>query len=216
MAKIWGVPAHLGNHLMLYYNKDIVSEAPADTDELVAVAQANTDAANNKYGLVFNQTESFWLVPWLGGFGGEVFAEDGVTPTLDTEAMVGALSFLHDLKYANGVMPAEADYNVADGLFLQGDAAMIVNGDWTLGAYVDNFGDSLGLAPLPQVVGGEFPKPYLGGKYIYMSADAAADEATAAAAADFMQFATNTEISSRRSSCCGACLPIWRPLTTLS
>ena len=67
-------------------------------------------------------------VPFLGGFGGRVFAEDGVTPTLDTEAMVNALTFMHDLKYDLGVMPAEADYNVADGLFKQGDAAMIVNG----------------------------------------------------------------------------------------
>ena len=120
---------------------------------MIAIAQANTDAAAGKYGLVFNQTESFWLVPFLGGFGGSVFAEDGVTPTLDTDAMVGALTFLHDLKYANGVMPAEADYNVADGLFNHGDAAMIVNGDWTLGAYVETFGESLGLGPIPEIVG---------------------------------------------------------------
>jgi arabinogalactan oligomer/maltooligosaccharide transport system substrate-binding protein len=110
----WGIPVSFGNHLMLYWNKDLVPEAPADSDALIAAAQANTDAAGGKYGLTFNQTESFWLVPFLGGFGGSVFAEDGVTPTLDTEAMVGALQFMHDLKYANALMPAESDYAVSD------------------------------------------------------------------------------------------------------
>ncbi len=165
-GELWGVPASFGNHLMLYWNKDLVPEGPANSDEMIAIAQENTDAANNKYGLVFNQTESFWLVPFLGGFGGSVFAEDGVTPTLDTEAMVGALQFLHDLKYADGVMPAEADYNVADGLFSQGDAAMIVNGDWALGTYAETFGDSLGLGPIPEIVGDEWPKPYTAGKFL--------------------------------------------------
>lgn len=189
----WGVPANFGNHLMLYWNKDLVPEGPVNSDELVAMAQANTDAANNKFGLVFNQTESFWLVPFLGGFGGSVFAEDGVTPTLDTEAMVGALTFMHDLKYANGLMPAEADYNVADGLFSQGDAAMIVNGDWALGAYAEALGDSLGLGPIPEIVGYEWPRPYTAGKFLMASTDAIADEEKAAVVSDFMQFATNAE-----------------------
>jgi arabinogalactan oligomer/maltooligosaccharide transport system substrate-binding protein len=190
---LWGAPANFGNHLMLYWNKDMLPEGPVNSDELIAMAQANTDAANGKFGLVFNQTESFWLVPFLGGFGGSVFAEDGVTPTLDTEAMVGALQFMHDLKYANGVMPAEADYNVADGLFAQGDAAMIVNGDWALGTYSETFGESLGLGPIPEIVGGEWPRPYTAGKFLMASADAAADEETAAVVGDFIQFATNTE-----------------------
>jgi len=190
---LWGAPASFGNHLMLYWNKDLVPEGPVNSDELIAMATENTDAANNKFGLVFNQTESFWLVPFLGGFGGSVFAEDGVTPTLDTEAMVGALTFMHDLKYANGVMPAEADYNVADGLFAQGDAAMIVNGDWALGAYSETLGDSLGLGPIPEIVGFEWPKPYTAGKFLMVSADAAVDEEKGPVVGDFIQFATNTE-----------------------
>jgi arabinogalactan oligomer/maltooligosaccharide transport system substrate-binding protein len=190
---LWGAPVSFGNHLMLYWNKDLLPDGPVNSDELIAMAQANTDVDNGKFGLVFNQTESFWLVPFLGGFGGSVFAEDGVTPTLDTEAMVGALTFMHDLKYANGVMPAEADYNVADGLFTQGDAAMIVNGDWALGAYTETFGDALGLGPIPEIVGGEWPRPYTAGKFLMVSSDAAADEATAAVVGDFIQFVTNTE-----------------------
>ena len=75
-GQTWGVPISNGNHLMLLYNKDLVETPPADTDELIALAQELT--TDEVWGLVYNQTEPFWLVPWLGGFGGAVFAEDAV------------------------------------------------------------------------------------------------------------------------------------------
>ena len=117
-GKTWGLPVSFGNHLMLYTNKDLIPECPADTAALITAAKANT--GNGNYGLVFNQGESFWSLPFLGAFGGSVFAEDGTTATLDTPAMVQALTFLKDLKWTEGIMPAEADYNVADGMFKNG------------------------------------------------------------------------------------------------
>ena len=191
-GQAWGAPNSFGNALMLYYNKDIVAEAPANTDELIELAVANTDVANDKYGLVYNQTQSFWLTPWLGGFGAEVFDAEG-NPTLDSDEMVNALTFLQDLKWEHGVMPVDADYDVADGLFKGGDAAMIINGDWTLGAYKDIFGDSLGIAPLPEVVGGDWPAPWLSGKYLMLPAATAEDEEKAAVVADLVDFINNTE-----------------------
>jgi arabinogalactan oligomer/maltooligosaccharide transport system substrate-binding protein len=145
----WAVPISSGNHLMLLYNKDLVATAPKDTDELISVAQSIT--SGDTYGLVFNFTEPFWLAPWLGGFGGRVFAEDGVTPTLNTPAMVDTLQFLYDLKYTYKVMPAEADYNGADTLFKEGKAGMLINGDWSLGDYKTALGDKLGVDPHPGV-----------------------------------------------------------------
>ncbi len=42
-GKVWVAPISIGNQLMLYYNKSMVGDAPpADTDELVSVAQDNT------------------------------------------------------------------------------------------------------------------------------------------------------------------------------
>jgi arabinogalactan oligomer/maltooligosaccharide transport system substrate-binding protein len=188
----WGVPITNGNQLMLYYNKDFVAEAPANTDEMIEAGVANTDEAAGTYGLVFNQTEPFWLVPWLGGFGGSVFAEDGLTPTLDTPAMVDTLQFLHDLKYENEILPAESDYDVANSLFVEGKAAMIINGDWTLGAYRESFGDSLGLAPIPQVSAtGEWPAPYTSGKFFMIPVDL--DQAKLDVVQDFITFATNLD-----------------------
>ncbi len=191
-GQVWGVPNSFGNALMLYYNKDIVADPPANTDELIEAAVANTDVASDKYGLVYNQTQSFWLTPWLGGFGASVFDEEG-NPSLDSEEMVNALTFLQDLKWTHGVMPIDADYDVANALFLDGSAAMIINGDWELGNYSGAFGDSLGIAPIPEVVGGDWPAPWLSGKYLMLPSATADDAEQAAVVADFMEFLNNTE-----------------------
>lgn len=187
----WGIPISNGNQLMLYWNKSLIGDAaPADTDELIALAQENTSGEN--YGLVFNETESFWLTPWLAGFGASVFAEDGTTPTLDTPEMQAALSFLYDLKYTDQVMPAEADYTIASDLFTTGSAAMIVNGDWELGNYADQLGDDLGVGPLPTVSAtGEDPAPYTAGAFYMVPAATEGDALTVVL--DFMSWSTNTE-----------------------
>ena len=189
-GQVWGVPNSFGNALMLYYNKDIVAEAPANTDELIEVAVANTEG--EQFGLVYNQTQSFWLTPWLGGFGASVFDAEG-NPSLDSEEMVNALTFLQDLKWEQGVMPIDADYDVANALFLGGDAAMIVNGDWELSNYSGTFGESLGIAPIPEVVGGDWPAPWLSGKYLMLPSVVAEDEEKAAVVADFIDFLNNTD-----------------------
>jgi len=187
---LWGAPVSFGNQLMLFWNKDLVGDAaPADSDAMIAKAKELTTGDN--YGLVFNQTESFWMFPFLGGFGGSVFAEDGVTPTLNTEAMTNTLQFMYDLKYTDKIMPAEADYNVADGLFKDGKAAMIINGDWTLSAYSEVFGDKLGVGPIPQLTGFEYPAPYVAGTFL-MVAKAVGDNADLqTVVAEFIQFATS-------------------------
>jgi len=113
-GKTWGVPISNGNQLMLLYNKSLIANPPKDTDELMKVGKELTHG--DQYALVWNQTEPFWLVPWLGGFGGKVFASDGKTTTLNTAQMVATLKFLHDMKYKNKIIPAESDYNGADTL----------------------------------------------------------------------------------------------------
>lgn len=189
-GQTWGVPVSNGNHLMLYYNKSIIDAPPQTTDELIAMAPALID--RGIVPLVFNQTEPFWLVPWLGGFGGAVFAADGVTPTLDTPAMVSTLDFLHDIKFDHNMLPAESDYDGADTLFKEGRAAMIINGDWTLGAYKDLFGDDLGIARIPMVsTTGEWPKPYTSGKFFMIPAGVEGDKLDVVV--DFIQFATSEE-----------------------
>ena len=189
-GKHWGVPISNGNHLMLLFNKDLIAEAPANTDEMIAMAKEVT--ADDVYGLVYNQTEPFWMVPWLGGFGGKVFADDGKTPTLNTPEMIATLQFLHDIKFTDGIVPPESDYNGADTLFKEGKAGMLINGDWSLGDYSTALGDKLGVAAIPQVSAtGQWPAPYTSGKFFMIAKDV--EGAQLDAVLDFIDWATNRD-----------------------
>jgi len=165
----WGVPFSAGLHLLLYYNRELVEEPPQDTATMIAMAQELTDG--ERHGLAMNYRDPLWLVPWLSGFGGWLVDEEG-QPTLDTAAMVEALRFLHELKFEYEVLPPEADYDLADKLFREGKAAMLVNGHWALAGYREMEDLEWGVAPLPTVTEtGLAPSPLVVGQYFVIGSD---------------------------------------------
>ncbi len=160
-AKVWyeghlyQLADKLGNHLALVYNKELVMSPPETTDELIKIGKELTKdlTGNNRidqYGLVWNYTEPFFYVPFLAGFGGWVMDEAQERPTLDTEANVRALNFIQELRDVHRIVPREADYEIADALFKEGRAGMIINGDWSWGGYVAA-GIHIGIVPIPRV-----------------------------------------------------------------
>jgi arabinogalactan oligomer/maltooligosaccharide transport system substrate-binding protein len=99
---------------------------------------------------------------------------------------------LYDLKFTYEITPESMDYDTADTLFKEGKAAMLVNGDWSLGAYQELFGDKLGVAPLPKVTATDtYPKAYTSGKYFMLPKDLAGAKLNAVI--KFIEFATNEE-----------------------
>ncbi|MFC1679920.1 extracellular solute-binding protein [Elusimicrobiota bacterium] len=166
-GKSWGIPMSNGNHLMLFFNKKMSPKAPKTTDEMLRNCDRITKAHKLDSCLAFNLAEPFWLMPWLGAYGG--WPIDNKTPTLDTDAMRRAMGFvleLIDKKYA----PEECDYNCVDALFKEGKVAFIVNGDWALSGYQEHFGGDLGVARIPRHgVTGRWPTPMVSGKYILLS-----------------------------------------------
>lgn len=165
---IYAVPDQIGNHLMLIYNRAYVDREPGDSAEWISMMQEltvdeNGDGMPEMYGLVFNAQEPFWLVPFLGGFGGGVMDERN-RPTLDTPAMEEALAFMADLRNRYGVIPRESSYELSDTMFKKGQAAFLINGPWSLKAYLDA-GMEIGVMALPKMAGtGEYPKPMVSSK----------------------------------------------------
>ncbi len=167
--EVWGVPFSAGLHLLLYYNKELVEEPPQDTAALIVTAQKLT--TGERSGLVMNYRDPLWLTPWLSGFGGWLTDEEG-QPTLDTAAMVEALRFLHALKFEYGVLPPEADYDLADRLFREGKAALLINGHWALADYQAIEGLAWDVAPLPTVTEtGLPPSPLVMGQYFVIGSN---------------------------------------------
>ncbi len=184
-GKVWGLPDQVGNHLTLVANRALVDTIAGDTDTWLRQLEKLTidkdgDGKPEQYGLVFNLLEPFWLVPWVGGYGGAVM-DDQSRPTLDTPAMTQALGFLSDLKQRR-VVPLECDYPLADTIFKEGRAAYLINGPWSWQGYRDG-GIDIQLAPLPMVsASGQWPAPLISAKCYSINRwlDPATKECTAA------------------------------------
>ncbi len=151
---LYQIADKLGNHLTLIYNRDILPEPPRTMDELVEVGRSITrdldgDGKPDRYALTWNYTEPFFFVPFMTGFGGWVMTDDG-QPTLNSQGTIDGLKFIQELRDRYRIIPNEADYNIADILFKDGKAAMIVNGDWSWAGY-RKAGVNFGVAPLPYV-----------------------------------------------------------------
>jgi arabinogalactan oligomer/maltooligosaccharide transport system substrate-binding protein len=189
-GRLWGVPDNYGGQLMLIYNKEFVQEVPADTDGWVAQLKTLTDPARGQYGLVYDLKEPYWLIPWLGGFGGWPLDEAN-RPALATEPMVHALQFLQDLKLVHKVVPPDASYESAYEFFKSGKAAYVIDGAWNLDRY-RGAGVDLGVTALPKVSRtGLFPSPLTLGKYWFISKEAEGLELDAAV--KVVEFMTSAE-----------------------
>ncbi len=189
---LWGVPDNYGNHLMLIYNKDLIAEAPATFEDLIAKAKELTQG--DVQGFAYNLNEPFWGAGFYGAFGGWPLDEND-KPQFNNDAFINYLTFVAQLK-TDGVVPAECDYNCADTLMKEGKAAMIINGDWSLGDYAKALGDKMGVAPVPTING----KPYTemtAGKYYMVSTAAAADPAKKEAVVKFITFMTSKEVQKK-------------------
>jgi maltose-binding protein MalE len=164
---VWGLPDQVGNHLTLVANRAHVEAIPQDADAWVEQLRRLTvdrdgDGKPEVYGVVFDRIEPFFLVPWLGGFGGWVM-DAQANPTLDSQGMIDALTFLKSLVDA-GVMPRECDYQLADTLFKEGRAAYIVNGPWSWDGY-RQAGVDIELGLLPRIPAtGLWPSPMTAAK----------------------------------------------------
>jgi len=154
---LYQVAEKVGNHLALVYNKAYVKTPPETDGELIALCQdiqkryGYTANRPNVYGLTWNYTEPFFFIPFLTGNGGWVFDADGTTPSLNTPAMVAALEQIKAFRDTYKIVPNEADYEIADALFKDGKAAMIINGDWSWASYVAK-GLDIGVSPLPRIL----------------------------------------------------------------
>ncbi len=190
-GRLWGIPDNYGGHLLLLYNRTLVDTVPTETDAWIKQLQGLTDLANEQYGLVYPIAESYWLMPWLSGFGGwPLDAQDHVA--LDTAEMIRALWFAYDLKFTQRIMPEDTTYQSAFDLFRAGKAAYIIDGAWNLASYRD-LGIDVGIALLPKMSAtGLTPAPMATGRYWFIASSLGGP--TLDAAATFVEFMTAAEV----------------------
>jgi ABC-type glycerol-3-phosphate transport system substrate-binding protein len=186
---LWGLPDTTGLHLLLFYNRDLIAVPPANTEELYTVAQSFTQ--EGRWGLAMNSYDPLWLVPWLWAYGGWLCDSAG-NPTLDIPPMVKALTlYLGWHGRLTGVAPV-GTYVEARQLFLSGEAAMLIDGEWAIDELGQTGGVNWGVAPLPAVgETGQPAAPLVAGRYWMIKSNLSEPERDAAK--EFITFMTTPE-----------------------
>ena len=141
----------------LIVNNDLVDTIPASYEELLAVAQELTTA--DTFGFMYDIANFYFSFGWINTFGGYVFGADATGSLvaddvgLDTEGAVAGAQAIKDLRHAHGLVPAGTDYDVANGLFVDGALAMIYNGPWAISQY-QAAGLDVSVYPMPPLADG--------------------------------------------------------------
>ncbi len=160
---LYQIADQVGNHLCLVYNKALIATPPQTMRELRAVGKKltrdlNGDGKPDRYALAWNYTEPFFAVPFIHGFGGRIL-DDQNQPQLNTAATIQAAQLIYELAHRDRIIPQECDYEVANALFIDGYSAMIINGPWSWGTYLEN-GIDIGISRIPQIEAtGHWPSP---------------------------------------------------------
>jgi len=183
-GKLYGMPEAV-EAITILYNKKLVSasDIPKTTDDLVTFAQSYGTAHPGSYGIVWNPKDAYFQAPWIYGSGGFYVKSDG-TVGLNTSGTKAGFSYVASFK---GAMPQGVDYGIADTLFKEGKAAMIINGPWSVADYV-KAGVDYGFATLPVVKAtGKPASPFVGVKTWMLGAYSS----NPGLAVDVMKFFTN-------------------------
>ncbi len=151
---LYQIADRVGNHLTLVYNKRLIADPPQTMSELIEVGKTlakdtDGDGQPDQYALAWNFIEPFFVVPFIGGYGGWIFDENN-NPTLNTPAVIKAAQLIYDLGHKYRIIPRECDYETANALFKDEKSAMIINGPWSWGTYL-KAGIDIGLARIPKI-----------------------------------------------------------------
>lgn len=190
-GKIYGIPYSLET-VALIYNKDLLPTVPNTMETLFTLAKEMT--TEEQYGFLYDITNFYYTYGFFGGFGGYVFKQ--TSDGLDVEdiglanpgAVKGAELILRFRK--EGLIPEGTTESVTDGLFIEGKVAAVINGPWKFAEFKEA-GVNYGIAPLPRLANGNYPKTFIGVKGYYISAFSENKDA----ALQFITWLTSKEIA---------------------
>jgi arabinogalactan oligomer/maltooligosaccharide transport system substrate-binding protein len=185
--KVYGIPESM-EAITFIYNKKLIQESdlPKTTDELIAKAKSYNQPPD-KYLFVYNaRADIYAAAPWWQGSGVTLVTPEGATELASDNGVKAA----NLIKSFSEIMPKELAYDEANTLFLDGKAAIIMNGPWVMADYAAK-GIDFGLAPIPVVSSSGQPgKPFVGVKLLMLAANAKNPQA----AVDLMKYYGSAEV----------------------
>ncbi|WP_049617465.1 extracellular solute-binding protein [Streptococcus sp. X13SY08] len=170
-GKTYGAPAVVES-LVLYYNQDLIKEAPKTFAELEELQKdpkyAFAGEDGKAVGFLAKWTDFYYAYGLIAGYGGYVFGEDGTDPSDIGLANAAAVEGLEYAKKWYGTWPQGMQDPTKAGdfiteQFVTGKAAAIIDGPWAAAGLTDA-GVNWGAAQIPTLANGKNYEAFGGGK----------------------------------------------------
>ena len=195
-GKVYGAPAVIET-LVLYYNKDLMQEAPKTFGELEELAKdskydfADEDGKNTAF--LADWTNFYYAYGLLSGNGGYVFGKDGTDPKdigLNNQGAIDGIEYAKTwyAKWPKGLQDTKSAANFIQTQFQSGKTAAIIDGPWKA-ASLKEAKVNYGVATIPTLPNGKAYSAFGGGKAWVIPAGANHPEA----AQKFVDFLTSTD-----------------------
>lgn len=155
-GRLFGLPMFVEGPALII-NNALVPEAPASYEAMIALAQELTTA--DTFGYMFDVGNFYFAYHYIRSFGGFVFGRDATGSLtasevgLATEGAIRGAQALKDLRFTHNLIPSGTNYDVANGLFIDGSLAMIYNGPWAISQY-RSAGLDVTVLPVPPLADG--------------------------------------------------------------
>ncbi|HEM3694749.1 TPA: extracellular solute-binding protein [Streptococcus suis] len=170
-GKVYGSPAVIET-LVLYYNKDLLTEAPKTFADLEKLATDSKYAFEGESGkttaFLADWTNFYYTYGLLAGYGGYVFGDNGTNPSdigLANDGAIKAIEYAKTWyeKWPQGLQDGTAANNLINTQFTDGKAAAIIEGPWKAASYKEA-GLNYGVATIPTLANGKEYAAFGGGK----------------------------------------------------
>ena len=195
-GKVYGAPAVIET-LVLYYNKDLLQEAPKTFGELEELAKdskydfAGEDGKNTAF--LADWTNFYYAYGLLSGNGGYVFGKNGTDPKdigLNNQGAIDGIDYAKTwyAKWPKGLQDTKGAANFIQTQFQEGKTAAIIDGPWKASS-LKEAKVNYGVATIPTLPNGKAYSAFGGGKAWVIPAGANHPEA----AQKFVDFLTSTD-----------------------
>ena len=170
-GKVYGAPAVIES-LVMYYNKDLLKEAPKTFAELEELAKDSKYAFAGEDGkttaFLADWTNFYYAYGLLAGNGGYVFGQNGKDAKdigLANDGSITGVNYAKSWyeKWPKGMQDTEGAGNLIQTQFQEGKTAAIIDGPWKAQAFKDakvNYG----VATIPTLPNGKDYAAFGGGK----------------------------------------------------
>lgn len=171
-GKYYGAPSVIET-LIMYYNKDLINEAPKTFKDVEELAKDDKYAFKGEDGkntaFLAKWTDFYFAYGLISGYDGYTFGKDGTDPKdvgLNSKGAVEGIQYATDWfqkTWPKGMMDIKGAGDFVTNQFVEGHAAAIIDGPWAAANYKDS-GMNFGAAKIPTLNNGKEYEAFGGGK----------------------------------------------------